>query len=276
LPPDSLRHQSPALMAPATPPPTLPRLIGMVHLGPLPGSPRNGGDIAEVVTAAVADAHTLIDAGFDAVLVENFGDAPFFPDDVPKATVAAMSHVVGAVAALGVPTGVNVLRNDALAAIAIAAATGAAFIRVNVLSGVMFTDQGTITGRAAEVARLRSALAPQVRVFADVFVKHATPPPGLTLERATADLWERSGADAIVVSGPGTGKAVDRSHLEGVAAAAPGAPLYIGSGANAESAARLLQVCSGLIVGTAVKRDGVTTAPVDSERARALVRAAKQ
>ena len=248
----------------------------MVHLGPLPGAPRYGGDLEAVVTAAVTDARTLIDAGLDAVLVENFGDAPFFSDDVPKTTVAAMTRAVGAVTALGVPTGVNVLRNDALAAIAVAAATGAAFIRVNVLSGVMFTDQGTITGRAAEVARLRSALAPQVQVFADVFVKHATPPPGLTVERATADLWERSGADAIVVSGPGTGKPVDRSHLEGVAAAAPGAPIYIGSGATAESAAQLLQVCTGLIVGTAVKRDGVTTAPVDADRARAFVRAASQ
>jgi membrane complex biogenesis BtpA family protein len=252
---------------------TLPRLIGMVHLGPLPGAPRFAGNFDEVVTAAVADARTLVDAGFDAVLVENFGDAPFYADDVPKVTVAALTRAVGAVTALGVPTGVNVLRNDALAAVAVAAATGAAFIRVNVLSGVMFTDQGTITGRAAEVGRLRAAVAPQLQVFADVFVKHATPPPGLTLERAAADLWERSGADAIVVSGPGTGKAVDRSHLEGVAAAAAGAPLYVGSGADAASASRLLEVCTGLIVGTAVKRDGVTAAPVDADRARALVRA---
>ena len=252
-----------------------PRLIGMVHLGPLPGAPRYRGDLDAVITAAVADARTLIDAGFDGLMVENFGDAPFFADDAPKETIAAMTRVVGAVTALGAPTGVNVLRNDALGALAVAAASGAAFIRVNVLSGVMYTDQGVITGKAAEVARLRAAIAPAVAVFADVFVKHATPPPGLSLEQATADLWERSGADAIVVSGPGTGQAVDRTHVQRVRAAAPQAPLYIGSGADAGSAAELLQVCTGLIVGTAIKVDGITTAPVDPERARALVAAAR-
>ena len=252
-----------------------PRLIGMVHLGPLPGAPRYRGDLDAVITAAVADARTLIDAGFDGLMVENFGDAPFFADDAPKETIAAMTRVVGAVTALGAPTGVNVLRNDALGALAVAAASGAAFIRVNVLSGVMYTDQGVITGKAAAVARLRAAIAPAVAVFADVFVKHATPPPGLSLEQATADLWERSGADAIVVSGPGTGQAVDRTHVQRVRAAAPQAPLYIGSGADAGSAAELLQVCTGLIVGTAIKVDGITTAPVDPERARALVAAAR-
>jgi len=252
-----------------------PRLVGMVHLGPLPGAPRYRGDLDAVITAAVADARTLIDAGFDGLMVENFGDAPFFADDAPKETIAAMTRVVGAVTALGAPTGVNILRNDALGALAVAAASGAAFIRVNVLSGVMYTDQGVITGKAAEVARLRAAIAPAVAVFADVFVKHATPPPGLSLEQATADLWERSGADAIVVSGPGTGQAVDRTHVQRVRAAAPQAPLYIGSGADAGSAAELLQVCTGLIVGTAIKVDGITTAPVDPERARALVAAAR-
>lgn len=252
-----------------------PRLIGMVHLGPLPGSPRHRNDFDTVLTAARHDARVLVDAGFDALMVENFGDAPFFGDDVPKVTIAAMTRAVAEVAALGVPTGVNVLRNDALGALAVAAATGAAFIRVNVLSGVMATDQGTLTGRAAEVARLRSSIAPAVRVFADVFVKHATPPPGLTLERATADLWERAGADAIVVSGPGTGHPVDRNHLERVAAAAPGAPLYIGSGATAATARDLLGVCTGLIVGTAVKVDGRTGSPIDPQRARDLVAATR-
>lgn len=245
----------------------------MVHLGPLPGSPRYRGEIDDVIARATSDARTLIAAGFDSLMVENFGDTPFFADDVPKATIAGITRAVTAIVELSVPTGVNVLRNDALGALAVAAATGATFIRVNVLSGVMHTDQGTISGKAAEVARMRAAVAPSVAVFADVFVKHATPPASLTIDQAAADLWERAGADAIVVSGPGTGKAVDRSHLERVAAAAPGAPLYIGSGANAESAKELLAVCTGLIVGTALKVGGETAAPVDPERARAFVKA---
>ena len=251
-------------------------LIGMVHLAPLPGSPRFAGDLDRVIAEAVTDATRLADAGFDALLVENFGDAPFFADDVPKITVASMTRaVVAVIDAVGVPVGVNVLRNDALAAIAIAAAAGGSFIRVNVLSGVMSTDQGAITGRAAEVSRLRASIAPDLTVLADVFVKHAVPPPGLTVERAAIDLWERSGADGLVVSGVGTGRPLDHERLTAVHAAVPDAPLYAGSGIDTDTVAGLLETCAGVIVGTAVKESGKTTSPVDPIRAAALVAAAR-
>jgi len=252
-----------------------PRLVGMVHLGPLPGSPRPD-PIDRTIERAVADASTLESAGFDGIMIENFGDAPFFADDVPKSTVAAMTRVVAAISdTISIPFGVNVLRNDALAALAVAAATGASFIRVNVLSGAMWTDQGPITGRAAEVARLRTTLTPDVEVLADVMVKHATPPSGTTLEQAAADLWERGGADAIVVSGAGTGKPLDRTDLDRVRSTVPDAPLYVGSGVTAESVAGLLEVCAGVVVGTSVKTDGVTTNAVDPVRANAIREAAR-
>ena len=124
----------------------------MVHLGPLPGSPQFGHDLKAVIASALADAERLEAAQFDGVMIENFGDIPFFADDVPKATIAGMTRVVSAISRhVDIPFGVNVLRNDALGALAIAAATGASFIRVNVLSGLMHTDQGPIVGRAAEV-----------------------------------------------------------------------------------------------------------------------------
>lgn len=252
----------------------IPELIGMVHLGPLPGSPGFRGDLEAVIQAATSDAVILADAGFDALMVENFGDAPFFADDVPKATIAAMTRVIGEVVdTVGIPVGVNVLRNDALGALAVAAATGASMIRVNVLAGTMFTDQGVIEGRAAEVARLRSSLCPGVVILADVFVKHATPPPGLTLVQATGDLAERSGADALVVSGAGTGTSVDMSDARVVKHTAPHLPLVVGSGASAETLRELLSVADAVIVGTSLKVDGVTTKPVDPHRATAFVAA---
>jgi hypothetical protein len=251
------------------------RLIGMVHLGPLPGSPRFDGDLDGVLAAALLDGHRLAEAGFDALLVENFGDAPFFADDVPKVTVAAMTRAVTSLRdAVDLPVGVNVLRNDALAALAIAATTGARFIRVNVLSGSMSTDQGTITGRAAEVARFRAAACPDVEVLADVFVKHAAPPAGLTIEQAARDLWERGGADAIVVSGSGTGRPVADDRIAAVRAAVPDARLYAGSGVDESTVAGILDQCDGAIVGTAIKQDRITTAPVDPSLAAALVKAA--
>ncbi|MFV9671987.1 MAG: BtpA/SgcQ family protein, partial [Acidimicrobiia bacterium] len=201
---------------------SLPRLVGMIHLEPLPGAPGYGGSMDAILDLARSDAQAIATAGFDGIMVENFGDAPFFTDDAPKVTIAAMARAVTEVAAAGLPTGVNVLRNDGLGALAVAAATGAQFIRINVLSGTMYTDQGPIVGSAALVARARRELCPDVAIMADVFVKHATPPAGLTLIDATNDLVERAGADAVIVSGAGTGAATslddlktvaDRSHL---------------------------------------------------------------
>ncbi len=255
----------------------LPRLIGMVHLGPLPGAPRYEGDFDRVVARAVSDAEILAAVGFEAIGIENFGDSPFYADDVPKVTIAAMTRAVAAVtSAVSVPVGVNVLRNDARGALAIAAATSAAFIRVNVLSGAMWTDQGLIVGRAAEVMRLRERIAPDTRILADVFVKHATPPPGATLEQTAKDLAERGLADALIVSGTATGRPPTLTTLGDVRDAVPDAPLFVGSGASAGNVAQFLAIADGVIVGTTLKEQGRTTNPVDPERAKAFAHAGRR
>lgn len=230
------------------------------------------GDLDAVIEAAVADARLLADAGFEGIGVENFGDAPFFADDVPKVTVAAMTKAVTAVTAgVELPMCVNVLRNDVSAALAIASATGAGFVRVNVLAGMMWTDQGPIVGRAAEVARLRASIAPETQILADVFVKHAVPPPGTTLEQAAEEVAGRGGADGIIVSGTATGRPPTLPSVRQVREAVPDTPVLIGSGASNRNVARFLGVADGVIVGTAVKIQTVTTNPVDPRRAKAFV-----
>ena len=245
----------------------------MIHLGPLPGAPGYGGSMDTILDRARVDALAIAAAGFEGIMVENFGDAPFYTDDAPKVTIAAMSRAVSEVAAIGLPTGVNVLRNDGLGALAVAAATGAQFIRINVLSGTMYTDQGPIVGSAALVARARRELCPDVAIMADVFVKHATPPAGLTLIDATNDLVERGGADAVIVSGAGTGAATSLDDLKTVADRSD-LPVYVGSGANAATIRDILAIGDGAIVGSDTKIDGIATNPVDPERAVAVVQAA--
>ena len=147
----------------------------MVHLKALPGSPGFAGDIEAVEAAAIADAATLLAGGVDAILVENFGDVPFHKT-VDTVTVAAMTRIVREIVEMSdVPIGVNVLRNDAHAALSIASVTGATFIRINVHIGAMVTDQGLIEGQAAETLRLREALNSDIAILADIGVKHATP-----------------------------------------------------------------------------------------------------
>lgn len=256
---------------------TSPRLVGMVHLLPLPGAPRFDGSVSKVLDAARADAEALAGAGFPALLIENFGDAPYYPDSVPPETVSAMTLAAEAVArATGLPLGVNVLRNDAMAGLGIAAAVGASFIRVNILTGVMFTDQGTISGDAARVLRQRARLAQGVEIWADVMVKHAVPPQGVEAAMSARETVERGLADAVVVSGGGTGIEPDLQEASAVRAAVPkGTRVVIGSGARTDNMSRLVEVADTVIVGSAVKIDGDAANRVDPLRAARLVASAR-
>jgi membrane complex biogenesis BtpA family protein len=255
-------------------------LVGMVHLPPLPGAPDSDGDREQIRERALADARALAESGLDGVMVENFGDAPFYPDDVPKHVVAEMAALCQEIrTAVDCPLGVNVLRNDATAALSVAAATGGSFLRVNVHTGSASTDQGHLEGRAHETLRLREQINADVAILADIAVKHAAP-PDRDIEALAADAIERGLADGVVVSGPTTGERVETSHLDAVLAARDAAsrdvPVFLGSGVTADNAADLLARADGAIVGTALKRDGVTTNPVDRERAAKVVAAVEE
>lgn len=248
-------------------------VIGMIHLRALPGAPDHAGDARAIGEAALSDLGALTEGGVDAVLVENFFDAPFFPARVPPITVAHMSVLVRQVcAATDLPVGVNVLRNDGLAALAVAHAAGADFIRVNVLTGARLTDQGIVRGIAHRLARRRSALdAGRIRIFADVDVKHSAPLAPYDRDQEVEDAVVRGGADAVIVSGAGTGKPAGGGELERVRTAAAGAPVLVGSGVTPDNATALAAEADGLIVGTWLKRDGHIGNGVDADRVRHLV-----
>ncbi len=255
----------------------IPRLVGMVHLLPLPGAPRRTGTMSEVVETAIADATILVEAGFPALLVENFGDAPFHAGRVPPETVAAIAVATKAVVeSTGAVVGVNVLRNDAVSALAVATATGARFIRVNVLIGTMYTDQGPIIGDAAEVARTRQRICPQVEVWADVLVKHAIPPPGSDPAHLARDTVIRGLADAVILSGSGTGEPTDAGQATVISDSVPdGTRMVIGSGANPDNLSSLMAVADTVIVGSSLKFDGEANRRVDPTRAQAMADAAR-
>lgn len=250
-------------------------LIGVLHLPPLPGTPWSAG-IETAVATVLRDAEALAHGGARGLILENFGDAPFYPRRVPAPVVAAMTRVAIEVRRRfdPLPLGVNVLRNDGRSALAIALAAGASFIRVNVLCGARVTDQGLVEGIAHKLLRDRTALgAESVRILADVDVKHSVPLglPRPTAEEA-ADLVHRGRADALIVTGSATGRPADVEAVRAVRQAA-GAPLLVGSGVTADNAAAYRGSCDGVIVGTWLKRDGLVTNPVDPARVAELVRA---
>ena len=251
-------------------------IIGMVHLAPLPGAPRFSGSMKEVLRRATADARALTDGGVDGIMIENYGDVPFFADSIPAATISALTVAVAEVRrSTDLPIGVNALRNDAAAALSIAACTGAQFIRVNVHTGAMLTDQGWIAGKAAETVRLRAALAAPVAIFADVLVKHAVPPAGLTIEDAARDTWERGAADGLIVSGAATGATTDIDDVRRVKHAVSDAPVWVGSGVTIENVVSVLQVADGVIVGSSFEAGGRAGAEVVADQVRRLVDVAR-
>ncbi len=251
-------------------------LIGMVHLAPLPGSPSSQLTLREIIGLAIADARVLEECGFDAVLIENFGDAPFRSGRVDPHTVATMTIVARSVREkIALPIGINVLRNDPLAALAIASCCEAAFIRVNVHTGVYATDQGLIEGRADETLRYRESIHAKVAVFADVHVKHARPLSSSDIAEAAEETAYRGRADGLIVSGSTTGRPTDLDDLRKVRAAVPDRTILVGSGADENSIRGIMAIGAGAIVGTSIKIRGETTAPVDPPRARAFIAAAR-
>ncbi len=250
-----------------------PRLIGVLHLPPLPGAPGWPGPegMAGVIRRAVADAVAYQRGGAAALCVENFGDSPFYPEQVPPETVAAMAAVAAEVAReTPLPLGFNVLRNDPRAALGLAAACGGRFIRVNVHTGASVTDQGLLLGRAHETVRQRGWLAPGTRIWADVDVKHAAPLAARPLAEVARETADRGGADGLIVSGAATGAAVDPAHVRTVREACPNTAIYLGSGTDPQTLPGLLEWVDGAIVGTWVKRDGRLDQPVDPERVQRL------
>ncbi|MDW7981355.1 MAG: BtpA/SgcQ family protein [Thermomicrobium sp.] len=247
-------------------------LVGVVHLLPLPGAPRYSGSFTSVLERARRDAQAYAEAGLHALLVENFGDVPFRKDRVEPHVIAAMALAVQAVReTTGLPVGINVLRNDAQAALGIAAVTGAQFVRVNVHVGVMVTDQGIIEGKADETLRYRAALGAHVELWADVLVKHAAMLAPRSLEELASETIERGLADAVIVTGTATGEAPDPSAAVRVRSRLPSVPLLVGSGVTPQNLRSFVGVADGAIVGTWVKQDGLVHNPVDRRRARQLI-----
>jgi membrane complex biogenesis BtpA family protein len=247
-------------------------LVGMLHLPPLPGSPRSRASIDAIEKEITTDARFLEEAGFDAVILENYGDVPFFKDRVDPVTVASMSRRASSVRrSTALRLGVNVLRNDTSAALAVAFAAGGDFVRVNVHVGSTATDQGVIEGRAAETLRLRAALGADVEIWSDVHVKHGRSLAHATIEAEAEDAVLRGLADALIVSGRATGEPVSLDEVSRVKALELGVPIYVGSGATEQNVREILAVCDGVIVGTSLKKEGRTTNPIDRERAARFV-----
>ena len=262
---------------------TLPKMIGVIHLPPLPGSPgasklspRVASERAEAW--ALQEAKILSQCGFDGIILENFGDAPFYKTEVKPETIASLAIISNSIrAATKVKLGINVLRNDAYAALGIAAVVGADFIRINVISGVVATDQGLIEGNAADLIRERIRLnAEHVGILADVHVKHAQTLSSSSIAIAIEETAGRGGADGVIITGSTTGRAPALLELNEAIRAAHEVrvPLYIGSGLKPDSI-KELHPSVRFIVGSALRKNGKAGSAMDIKRVKEFMKAAR-
>jgi membrane complex biogenesis BtpA family protein len=247
-------------------------VIACVHLPALPGAPRFAGDMRAVYDAALAEADIFKRQGVDGLIVENFRDKPFYPGRVPAETVASLAAVTREIVkAAALPVGVNVLRNDALAAIAVAAAAEAHFIRVNVHMGAAASEQGLIQGMSHATLRLRAALRSNALIFADVRVKHAAPLVDRGPAAETRDLTERGMADALIVSGERTGVETKPEDAD-IVAGHTHLPILIGSGITPANLHKFFAKADGFIVGSYFKKNGRGENQVETKRVNAFMR----
>jgi len=254
-------------------------VIGMVHCWPMPGAPGyQGYGMRDIIRHAQSDAEALIAGGCDGIIVENMWDIPFRAGaHIPPESIAAHAVVAAAVRDVcQVPMGINLVHNGGVALLAIAIAARAEFIRVCMFTGAGVWDAGSFDeGCAADLLRRRTELhAESIKILADVDKKHSVRFPGIDL--ATHIEWTRFfGADALIVSGRMTGDAPDLGKVREAKALAGDRPIIIGSGADAGNIAAFMSVADAVIVGSSIKQGGAIAEPVDVERVKRFVDAAR-
>jgi len=254
-------------------------LIGMIHVRALPGTPFAGSSLDEVIDKAAEEAETLFDIGFDALCIENMHDRPYLLGEVGPEIVAAMTAVGIAVrsAAPSAPLGVQILAGANTAALAVAMAVDAQFIRAENFVFAHVADEGLMpTASAASLLRERKRLgAEDIAIFADVKKKHSahaiTGDVSLGQTAHGADFFA---ADGLIVTGSATGAPASAADLIETKRGAPDLPVLVGSGATPDNIAEMFDHADGIIVGSSMKYDGVWSNEIDPARAAAIVEAA--
>jgi uncharacterized protein len=248
------------------------RLVGMLHLPPLPGIPNyRGTPLAKIVEQAVADADTLTAAGFTHLLLQNASDVPAQTTVAPS-TLAIMTRIAVEVAAASpLPLGINVAHNDGPGALAVAYAVEAAFIRVKVLTGAAVGPDGVMAGCGLATAELRARLDADVAVWADVNEATSRPlAPGVDDVWAAVEAVKFGGADALVVT-KDSGVSEALAAIADIRSALPSVPLLVGGRVTPATIDATRARADGAIVGSALKPDPDPFSRVDAVRARAFV-----
>ena len=251
-------------------------IIGMLHLPPLPGSPiYNGNGLKEVIERALYDANELQEGGVDALEVENFSDPTYYPQEVGPELVAAIAEVADHVMRkVSVPVGICIL-SDPKASLSVAHAVGAQFIRATFFTEASVDVSGLVLPKPHELLRFRKFLDPSIKIFTDVHIKHSAPLVNRPLGDSALDA-KYFLSDAVIISGTHTGKVTKLEDIKEAKGAVEDFPVLVGSGFRKDLAESIFKYADGAIVGTSLKREGVSSNPVDRKRVSELMDVVKK
>jgi membrane complex biogenesis BtpA family protein len=249
-------------------------VIGVIHVGALPGTPRNSQSVAELVSTAKREAQIYRESGVDGVMIENMNDVPYLRGDVGPEVVAAMTAIGAAVKGeCALPVGIQILAGANIEAMAVAQAAGLDFIRAEGYAYAHVADEGFIQSSAAKLLRYRRMIgATGVQVWADIKKKHSA--HAITADVSlgeTAETVEFMGADCVIVTGSATGKAPSLTDVQEGKAHCH-LPVILGSGINAHNIAEFYKEADGFIIGTTFKEAGVWSKTVDPARVEDLIK----
>ena len=250
-------------------------IIGVVHVGALPGTPRAAQRVAELVATARREARIYKEAGVDGVIIENMHDVPYLRGEVGPEIVAAMTAIGTEVKnACDLPVGIQILAGANIEAMAVAHAAGLEFIRAEGYAYAHVADEGLIQSSAAKLLRYRKSIgAERVQVWADIKKKHAA--HAITADVAlgeTAETVEFMGADCVIVTGSATGKPPSVADVR-EAKAHCHLPVFLGSGITESNIAEFYNEADGFIIGSAFKLDGLWSNTIDPARVANLLKA---
>jgi membrane complex biogenesis BtpA family protein len=257
--------------------PTKKPIIGVIHLAPLPGAPRYGGEpVTDIYAKAARDARVLADGGVDGIIVENAGDMPFSrPEDIGPETVSTLTAACVEVrSATDLPIGITCVANGIIPALAVAKAIGARWVRANQWVNAYVANEGFLNGPAPIATRYRAAIgAKDVKILADVHVKfgaHAITADRSITEQATDAEW--FDADVLIATGTRTGSPTRPDEVNAVRSGT-NLPVIVGSGLGPDQVDELFRVADGAIIGQWLKEDGRWWNPVDPRRVELLMAA---
>ena len=253
-------------------------LIGMIHVGALPGTPLNALPLPEIIRQARDEALTYRDSGIDAIMIENMHDRPYVKRGGGPEVTAAMTAIACEVkAASGLPCGIQILAAANREALAVAHAAGLEFIRAEGFVFAHLADEGLIESDAGDLLRFRREIgAENVQILTDIKKKHSS--HAITADLDIGEVAKAAAyflSDGLILTGRHTGEEANVADFEAARSQAPELPLIAGSGITAENCNTYLGLADALIVGSSLKSEGNWQFPVDPRRVEALVSAAK-